>query len=794
MIKNYLKIALRNFKANKFYTVINIFGLSIGLTCFVLIVLFVSDEMSYDTFHENHEQIYFIGVERKFGGDFKKSRITQYPLGRTAVDEVSGIENYVTITPPNPARVSLDNKDFLSGVGSIASSPGFFTLFGFPLKVGNPSVVLQDPGTVVITEKIAEQYFPNENPIGKTLFIDRYGIAEYTITGIAENGKKNSYLDFDLVFSIQGLSSTKKNLNSWGSSMYNTFAKLQNGVERTQIESVANEAFDTHLGEARASNTNYFFVPISELYLSDLITPTGFKGSYVYIYIFMSIALFILVLANINYMNLSTARGMQRGREVGVRKVLGANKRQLIKQFLGESVILSLFSLIVAFTIATLVLPGFNQFFDKSLSLNLDENYWLILALISITIGLGALSGLYPAVFLSGFKTSEVLKGRPSNTIGGVSLRKILVVFQFSISTVLIVGTIVVLTQLDYLLNKDLGFEKEHTLYISFDSISNKSAFIDKIESHQAVISTSHSNGIPGRFYFSTSQEFDNQRPDVQFAAHVIATDEKFHETLGLQLLAGRYFEEGRSDDQKDAIVINEAMQKRMNWLSADEAIGQKLSTGDEVIGVVKDFHFRTLRTEITPVIINSIHTPSSSFSGGEVLVVRFLPDQIQSFIPYIQSTWNEIVSGTPLEYGFLDEQMDKLYETDKKLGTVFSFFAGIGILISCMGLLGLTAFSAELRTKEIGIRKVLGATVTNIVSLLSTDFLRLVAIGFTIAIPFSWYIMNKWLSDFSYRIDIGIGIFLLAGGAALLVSGLTTSWQSIKAATMNPVKSLKNE
>lgn len=794
MLKNYFIIALRNFRTNKFYTLINILGLSIGLTCFVLILLFVSDEMSYDTFHEDHEQIYFIGVERRFGGDFKKSRITQYPLGRTAVDEVTGIEKYVTITPPNPARVSLDGKDFLSGYGSIASSPDFFTLFDFPLQVGNPNVALQDPGTVVITKKVAEQYFPNENPIGKTLFIDRYGIAEYTITGIAENSKKNSYLDFDLVFSIQGLSSTKSNLNSWGSSMYNTFAKLQNGVDWNQIELVANEAFDTHIGEARAPNTNYFFVPISELYLSDLVTPTGFKGNYVYIYIFTSIALFILVLANINYMNLSTARGMQRGREVGVRKVLGASKQQLLKQFLGESVILSLFSLIVAFTIATLVLPGFNQFFDKSLSLNLNENYWFILALISVTIGLGVLSGFYPAIFLSGFKTSEVLKGRLSNTIGGVSLRKLLVVFQFSISTILIVGTIVVLTQLDYLLNKDLGFEKKQALYIPFDSISNKSAFIDKVESHQTVVSISHTNGIPGRFYFSTSGEFDSQRPDEQFAAHVIATDEKFHEALGLQLLAGRYFEEGRSGDQKDAIVINEAMQKRMNWLSADEAIGQKLSTGDEVIGVVNDFHFRTLRTEITPVIINSIHTPSSTFSGGEILLVRFQPGQIQTLIPYLQNAWNEIVSGSPLEYGFLDEQMDKLYETDKKLGAVFSFFAGIGILISCMGLLGLTAFSAELRTKEIGIRKVLGATVTSIVSLLSTDFLRLVAIGFTIAIPFSWFIMNKWLSDFAYRIDIGIGVFLLAASAAFLVSGLTTSWQSIKAATKNPIKSLKNE
>lgn len=794
MLKNYFKIAFRNFRTNKFYSLINIFGLSIGLTCFILILLFVSDEMNYDSFHNDVEQIYFVGAERRWGGEFRKSTITQYPVGRTAAEEVAGVSSYVTITPPNPGQLSLNGKDFRGGFITIASSPGFFDLFNFPLALGSADDVLKDPGTVVISSNVAEQFFPNENPLGKTITIDRYGKAEYLITGVADNPRKNSYVNFDVVFSIEGLSSTKSNYDSWGSSMYNTFIKIDDEALAAQKEEIANQVFDSKMGEERAPNANYFFIPITELYLSDLVDASGFKGNYTYIYIFSSIALLILVLANINYINLSTAKGLQRAREVGVRKVLGANKAQLIKQFLGESLMYSLLSLMLAIIIAELILPGFNHFFDKSLSLNLIQNFEFFALLFSITIIVGALTGLYPAFFLSGFNTSTVLKGYAVQKIGSVNMRKILVVFQFSISTVLIVCTLVVLSQMDFLLTKDLGFNKENALYIPLDEVTDIDALNEKVQNHQAVLSTSLTNGIPGRFYFSTSNSFDPQRPDEEISAHVISTDEKFVNTMELEVVAGRYFDENRSDDLRDAIVINEAMQRKMGWVDANEAIDQVLSDGNKVIGVVKDFHFRTLKTDITPVIIGSINTPNETFSGGEVLVVRYDENQLNALLPYIQSVWEEIKPGSSIDYGFLDDQMEKLYETDKKLGTVFTFFACVGILISCMGLLGLTFFSAELRTKEIGIRKVLGATIPHIITLLSFDFLKLVLVGFAIAIPISWYVMNKWLSDFAYRIEIGVGIFLIAGLAAFLVSTITTSWQSVKAASANPVDSLKSE
>ena len=794
MIKNYLKILIRNFKSNKFYTLINVSGLSIGLTCVILIALFVADETSYDTFHHQNDQIYFLGMERISGDRTFESIITSYPTGRSAKESVQAVDKFVTITPSFPGKVSVDGEVFTQENRILSATDDFFTVFNFPLINGDSETVLLEPNTVVITKKIADKYFPDQNPIGKSLTIDRYGIHEYTITGVAENSPGNSYLDFDLVFSIKGLPSTKGNENSWGASMYNTFLKLQSGYEETEVETTINQSLDIYLGERRAESTDFFISPISELYLSEFVTPTGFKGNYTYLYIFSSIAFFILILAGINYMNLATARGMQRGREVGVRKVLGANKTQLIKQFLGESVLLSIFSLILALFLTELVLPKFNLFFEKSLSLNIIEGLPFLTAIFFGAILLGIGSGFYPAIFLSGFQPSDILKGQKQKKIGGVNPRKALVVFQFIISTILIVGTIVVSSQLDYLLNKDLGFEKENALYIPFNSLENKDPFFSELNTNKDVISTSFTNGVPGRFFFSTRDKLDPTRPDVEISAHVIATDENFPSALGIEVIAGRYFEEERSTDYDNKIVINESMRKKMGWSSAEEAIGKTLSRGDEVVGVVNDFNFQSLRTEVSPVIINSINTPNSGFAGGEVALVRYQAGKLDELLPFLRTTWDRIISDTPVEISFLDQQMDSLYETDKKLGTVFSFFAGIGILISCLGLFGLTAYSAELRTKEIGIRKVLGASVANIIQLLSIDFIRLVSIGFAIAIPISWYIMNKWLNDFAYRIEIGLSIFLICAVLVLVIVVITTSWQSLKAAWANPVDSLKSE
>ena len=794
MIKNYIKIALRNYRTYKFYTIINVLGLSIGITCVMLIFLFVSDEMSYDTFHTDHEQIQFLGVERSFGGEFRKSRISAFPLGRTAVEELSGAESFVTATPANPGRVSVDGVNFTPENKLIAATSGFFTMFNFPLVTGNPETVLQEPGTVVITESMAEKYFPTGNALNQTLTIDRYGVEEYKVVGIAEDMTRNSYLSFSTVFSIEGLSSTQSNRDSWGSSMYNTFVRFDKNANMLEQEVAMNTAFDVQIGERRAANTNFFFTPLADLYLSDLIEAEGFKGSYTYIYIFSAIAIFVLLLASINYMNLSTARGMQRGREVGVRKVLGANKNQLLQQFLSESVLLSLFSLAIAFLAAELLLPYFNTFFDKSLSLNVSESLGFIALLVLATLVFGLLSGMYPALFLSRFKPSLILKSQSMARVGGVNLRKALVVFQFGISTVLVVGTIVVLNQLNYLLEKDLGFNKEQTVYIPFDSVNEMNAFKEKVSNYQGITSVAHADGVPGEIVFSRSAEYDPERPEEDIAAHIISVDGYYDETLGLEILAGSFFEEERATAQIDHVVINEAFMKRMNWASPEEAIDKVLGTDQTVLGVVKDFHFRSLRTAITPVIIGSQHAPETTFSGNDMLVIQFQDIEEADLIAFLRASWSEIVSGTPMTYTFIDEKMDQLYRTDEKLGQAFSFFAAIGIFIACLGLLGLTSFSAQLRIKEIGIRKVLGATVSSIVGLLSKEFVQLVVLGFLIAIPASWYLMNTWLGDFAYKIEIGPGIFIVAGLVSVTIAILTTGWQSIKAALANPADSLRSE
>lgn len=794
MFKNYLKIAYRNFSKNKFYSIINITGLSIGLACTMLILLFVTDEMSFDTFHENPDNIQFLGVERSFGGQMRQSRISAFPLGRTAVEDLPDAEMFVTMTPPNPARLSTDGETFFSGETAIAATSDFFKMFNFPLISGDPETVLSKPENVVITEEVAKKYFPGQDPINKTLTIDRYGVADYKVVGIAQKVNKNTYLDFDVVFSIEGLSSTQGNRTSWGASMYNTVVRLREGANREDVQQAMNDAFDVHIGERRAANTDYFFIPFSELYLSDLIVTSGFKGNYTYIYIFSAIALFILALGSINYMNLSTARGMQRGREVGVRKVLGADKKQLIQQFIGEAVIISLFSLLLAFILAELSLPYFNDFFSKDLNLNIIANIDFFIGLFVITIVFGALSGTYPALLLSRFRPSQILKSQGSVRLGGVNLRKALVVFQFSVSTVLIISTLVVSGQLNYLLNKDLGFNKDETVYISFNSDDNIESFKQSLENHPAVKSVSHANGVPGNIAFSMSSDFDPLRPEEQVGAHILAVDDNYHNTMGIEVLAGSFFDSERVSELEDAIIINEAMQKWMNWATPEEAIDQRLKDGDRIIAVVKDFHFRALRHEITPIILNPISVGSSSFSGNDMLVVQYQPEQEAEVLEYMKAGWGNMVSSDALNYTFMDDQMDRFYRTDAKLGNAFSFFAGIGILIACLGLFGLTAFSAERRTKEIGIRKVLGATVSNIIALLSKDFIMLVAIGFVVAIPIAWYFMNNWLTEFAYRIDIGLGVFLVAGISSLIIAGLTTSWQSIKAATVNPSNSLRSE
>lgn len=793
MLRNYIKIAWRNFARNTFYSLINVLGLSIGLACLILIMLFVTDELSYDSFHEQSEQIHLIAKESKFGKKLSRGLSTPYPLGPTMKEEIPEVEHYLVTMWPGQGRVNREGEDPVTEDDIMMSTEDFFKVFSFPLVAGNPETVLSDPNSVVLTEEMAQKYFPNENPIGKTIRIQRYGDHEYTITGIAKNMEHNSYVSFDFVTSILANPSVENNRDSWVTSMFHTYIKLQDGADWKQIEHELASIVDTKIGED--SETSFFSIPVSQLYISEHVKVPGFKGNMTYIYIFSVIAFFILLLACINYMNLATARATQRSREVGIRKVVGAHRGQLIRQFIGEALLTAVLAFVVGLIFAELALPFFNEFTGKELTLNLLDNSLYLTSLLGMALLVGLISGSYPAFFLSKFDPAGVLKGEAHKRLSGAALRKILVVTQFAVSTVLIISTLIVFNQLDYVLQKDLGFEDEQVMYIPAYQIQDEiETFKQQAKQHSAVLSASATDAIPGQFSYQISRPFDPQNPENKFAVHRVRSDADYKEVLSLEVVAGRYFDEDKPTDRDTARVINEAMLKELGWGSPEEAVGRSLNNGKKIIGVVKDFHFESLHHTIGPVLIQMKPTEASPHENYHFLALRFNPGQVSNLIDYLQEEWKKLEPATPMTYHFLDEKFAEQYETDQKLSQAFSIFAGIAVFIACIGLLGLAAFAAERRTKEIGIRKVLGATVANIVSLLSKDFLKLVLLGFVIAVPIAWYAMNRWLADFAYHIEIGADIFLLAGGAAVLIALVTVSWQSVLAALANPAESLRSE
>jgi len=799
MLKSYIKIAWRNFAQNKFYSSINVLGLSIGLACLILIMLFVTDELSYDRFHPNSDRLHLVAAESQFGNRTSRGVSTSFPVGKTMKQEIPEVEQYTTITWPNSASISVDGEEFNEEDNVFHATSDFFKVFPFPLVQGDPENVLDQPGAVVITEKMAAKYFPEGNALGKTIHIAKYDQHEFVVTGIAKNILQNSYVNFDVIASIEKIDVLEKNREKWSARMYQTFVTLQEGARWEEIEPKVSEMVSTHVGEK--AKMSFFSVPVTDVYLSDLVSSAGFKGDMKYIYIFSAIALFILLLACINYMNLATARAAGRAREVGIRKVAGAGRPQLIKQFIGEAVLAAMVAFLVGLFIAELALPYFNAFIGKELTLNFYDDAAFIGILFGIAGIIGLFSGSYPAFYLSRFRPAGVLKTSGEARLSGAGLRKTLVVGQFAISSALIICTLVVFNQLDYVLNKDLGFQDEQVMYIPINASEGSSSpetFKQTVKTHTAVEEVSNATAVPGRFRMQLSQPYDPQNPEHSFGAYMVMADDHYDDVLGLELAAGRFLSEKRAIDS-DARVINEAMVKELGWESPEAAVGRELHNGAKIVGVVKDFHFQSLHSKISPVLISlkpeggGMRT-SIGFSSSDFLVLRFNPGQTGDLINYLKEEWRKQISEEPMSYYFLDEQFAQQYETEQKLSQAFTIFALVAVVIAGLGLFGLAAFSAQKRTKEIGIRKVMGATAVNIVGLLSKDFVKLVLIGFVIAVPIAWYAMNRWLADFAYRIEIGAGVFLLAGTAAVLIALATVSWQSLRAAMANPVESLRTE
>lgn len=816
MLKNYFKIGWRNIRNNKLFSFLNIFGLSIGFSCCLLIALYIVHETSYDHHHKNADRLYEIATTFVKDAEDHPMPNTPAPMAAAMKQEFPEIEETARIlqlfgedkTLLQYKEGNSETKSFYETRGFAADST-FFRLFTYQFLEGNPHTCLDAPNTVVISEEIAKKLFGSEPALNKVIQIssNTNGDGPFTVTGVFRQSKKPTQIDVRFFISMKGGNLQQfiaEQTDMAGNNMFQTFLLLKPGASAKTLESKFPAFVDKYIGAALKSMGFYkkqFLIPVKEMHLysglENNISPVESRAS---LYILGSIALFTLLLAGINFMNLSTARSSKRSSEVGIRKVLGAERSSLIKQFIGESVLMSFIALLLAFGIAILVMPFFSYISDTKLAVDLSAQWPMILGFIGIAIITGLLAGSYPAFYLSSFIPIKVLKGRFTNSLSAVALRRGLVVFQFIISVVLIIASVVINNQMKYMRTKDLGFQKDQQIIIPLRSSNAKSTYTalkSEILRNPLVENVGASSYYPG---IMNPSDIGLRREGMTAKEGKIVrtnfVDETFLQTLGVEPIAGRLFSAQFPADTNARLILNMATVKQLGFASAKDAIDKKLyfdwrgeSYEYHIIGIVKDFHFQDLHVPIAPYAFALNNQPSYSY-----MMVHAKAGNLSPLLASIGKTWKSLNQTDPFEYSFLDEDFHKNYATEDRRAAMVSFFTTIAILISCLGLFGLAAFSAEQRTKEIGIRKVLGASVSNIVGLLSKDFIKLVIIALFVAAPIGWYCMNKWLEDFAYRIDIGWWMFAVAGVFAIFIAFATISLHAIKAALTNPTRNLRTE
>ena len=801
MLKNYIKIAWRNLAQHKSYTLINLFGLTVGMACCILISLYVKSELSFDTFHEKSDRIVATGYS---GGFFSnRSLSTPYPLADALVDEIPEVEKAVRISGTGDLNLSKDGETYTVIEDGKFTESSFFDVFSFELISGNKENLLAAPNTAVLTESAAKQIFGDRNPMGQSLIWQkRDTVINLEVTGVLADVPPNSSLKFELLVSQTTRDEDRLDPSAWNSFYLHTYALLNSPealeIMPTRLDTLMSKHYENR--EGSSSDRSMFTILLEDLHLSEVTRDEGFTGNRAYVYLFGSVALFILLIACVNYVNLATARASLRSREVGVRKTLGALRMQVAGQFVGESMIISFTAFIFGTLVAVAVMPFFNDLFETALVWY--SNISLLLWLMIGALGVGILAGLYPSLYLSGFTPVKVLRGRKSSGSSGSILRKSLVVGQFAIALTLIIGSLIVYQQLQYTQTKDLGFEGDQVVMVTLPNRTaweQREAIKNTVRGFSGIDAVSVSMGAPGSFNVRMGMQPDNLAPEnnvdseesVMYAPAVVDYD--FIDLLKIDLVAGRNFSRDMGSDAEGAFILNETGAKQLGW-TPEEAIGKSFTMGTEgtIVGVVEDFHISSLHDDIDAVVLQ-LQTSSSFYSSG-ILLAKLQSGQIRNALDLIEPEISKFAPNTDFKYEFLDDKFDAMYRTEIRFGKVVGLFTFIAIIIACLGLYGLAAFSAERRIKEIGVRKVLGATVTNIVALLSKDFLKLVILGFIIAIPVAWYGMNQWLADFAYRIEIGPLVFFVAGLAAIVIAFLTVSWQSVQAAVANPVDSLRSE
>lgn len=809
MFKNNLKIAWRSLKKQSFFTLLNIFGLAIGITGALLVSLYIYDELNYDTTFADGDRIYRIDADIKFGGSEMKSPQAAAPMAAAMQKDFPQVEQTVRLRSRGGALVRPVGEDANAKETDVAfADASFIDFFGIDILSGDAKTALAEPNTLVLTKTAAAKYFGKESALGKRLLLNNTDT--FTVSGVIEDLPKNSFLrNYSIFMAMEGHPASKE--DNWGGHNFYTFIKLIPGANIEAFQKPlqgmledymlpwAQEFFPGMTAETFAASGNYIryhTMPLLDIHLySQRDSEMSPNGSIQNVYILSFIGLFLMILASVNFMNLSTAHSLKRAKEIGVRKTLGSNKRNLVWQFLTESVLISLLSLLAGILLSTLLLPFFNELSGKDISIPFTSLMFWASVLIA-TVVLGLFSGSYPAFFMSRFMPVDTLKGGQSS-IGGGKVRNALVVFQFAISVFLIVSTLVVFQQLNFIQGKDLGFTKDQVVILDDTNSlgSQLTAFKNEITDLGQVKNATISVFLPTPSARSNSSFFKEGSRDQENAMQMQdwEVDTDYLSTLKIELIAGRDFNEKFVGDSL-SMIINEATLPILG-VSAQDALGIRISDDVEeahpafytIIGVVKNFHYESLRENIQPLGMSL-----NNATGN--LAIRLKAGDFSGAISNIENVWNKMAPGQPFNYRFMDESFNTTYDAEQRLGKIFTVFTFLSILIACLGLFGLAAFNAQKRTKEIGIRKVLGASVSQISYRLTTDFLKMVGISILIALPLGWYVMNKWLEDFSYRIEIAWWVLALAGLLAVGVAILTVSYQSIKAAIVNPVKSLQTE
>ncbi|RFZ95320.1 ABC transporter permease [Mucilaginibacter conchicola] len=806
MFKNLVKIAFKNLLKNRNVTLINIFGLALGLASCLLIVFYVVDELSFDRFNTNAERIYRVNTDISFGGNAASYAIGAPPLAAEAVNKLPQVEKAVRITAATEVRFKKGNESISEAKVANADST-LFDVFSLPVLHGNTHTALAEPHSIVLTQRAAQKYFNTTDAVGRVLTMANNN-ENYKVTAVIANMPEQSHFNYDFLISMSTNEGSRS--NAWNSFIYSTYLLARPNTDAASLGKKLDALFQSHFEkqpgfnkETFAKNGSYVRVnltPLTDIHLhSNRQYELGANSSVTYVYIFSAIALFILLLACINFMNISTARSANRAREVGVRKVLGSPRKMLIFQFLTESILVTLAAAIVAVLAAWALLPLFNNIAGKQLSINGQTISWLLPALLVIILVVGMLAGAYPAFYLSAFQPITVLKGKPSSGFKGSVLRNSLVVLQFSVSIFLIIGTIVIYNQLNYIQKKDLGFNRDHVLVIKNTlGVDNPRALKEELKQIAGVSNASLSGFLPTGTLRQPNSVFKTSTPEPKTAVftEIWPVDEDYLPTMSMKLSQGRNFEKGNISDSTN-VIINETAARALGY--AANPINKKVyyiperDGHDEpikaynVIGVIKDFNFKSLRDNITPVVM-------MLESNNNALSVKLQGADVKHFLPLIEARWNKVSPNQRFEYSFMGEDFNAAYRTEQRTGQLFLVFATLALVIAGLGLFSLAAYAAEQRNKEIGIRKVLGASVSSIVGMLSKDFIKLVLLSFLIAAPLAWLVMHKWLDGFAYRQSIQWWVVAIAGIGSLFIAFATISTQSFKAAVANPADSLKSE